>query len=385
MSTSLTMEYKGFKAQIMEAERLTGDFVHALPPGHPLPVYHSEAFKKYPESWMKGPGVFVVPVQPNKGLWFDWTMNDRINTAILPTVRGCNPITGMQTSGFHLERYEEKCPKHGVAFEGERYCPKCDYRWPPQNYVAAPNTLWWDTWYANGIGRQFFFTEEEMRDIASKLIGKENTVPAFGFAFYRPKEMRPEPTVARSRGIVYEDNGLYERCFSSSDTAFFDSKTYGSSKNLMDSHNIFYTNSVSQNLDMPVTMDGTGGSTKCSATPTSGLSVGMNASDAEIHLDNAASPARDILRSAECNRSKTKFTAQVAPKKVVKEVSVGAGANIDQALAPDPYELDSWKDKPEASMTIYFVFHEKLEELKAGGMKDLEGTEEGMLEGLPVG
>jgi hypothetical protein len=69
----------------------------------------------------------------------------------------------------------------------------------------------------------------------------------------------------------------------------------------------------------------------------------------------------------------------------VKEVSIGAGAKIKQGLALDPYALDSWCDKPEAVMTIYFVFHEKFEEIKAGGMHDVEGKPEGMLDGLPVG
>jgi hypothetical protein len=36
-------------------------------------------------------------------------------------------------------------------------------------------------------------------------------------------------------------------------------------------------------------------------------------------------------------------------------------------------------------MTIYFVFQDKLEELIAGGMRDLKTTPEGLLEGLPVG
>ena len=69
----------------------------------------------------------------------------------------------------------------------------------------------------------------------------------------------------------------------------------------------------------------------------------------------------------------------------VKEVSVGAGAKINQELAPDPYALDTWKDTPDASMVIYFVFQEKLEELKAGGLIDLVGKKEGMLDGVPVG
>lgn len=102
MDTKTRMSHKGFFARIMEAERLMGENDHGLPPGRALPVYESELFVDYPENWMKGPGVFVVPVSPNKGLWFDWTMNDNANTAVLPTVKGCNPITGMQTSGFQL-------------------------------------------------------------------------------------------------------------------------------------------------------------------------------------------------------------------------------------------------------------------------------------------
>jgi hypothetical protein len=72
-------------------------------------------------------------------------------------------------------------------------------------------------------------------------------------------------------------------------------------------------------------------------------------------------------------------------KPEVKEVSIGAGAKINQELVPDPYPLDSWKDVPDAVMTIYFVFQEKFEELKAGGMRDFQGKPEGMLQNIPVG
>jgi len=69
----------------------------------------------------------------------------------------------------------------------------------------------------------------------------------------------------------------------------------------------------------------------------------------------------------------------------VKEVSIGAGAKIKQDLISDSYPLDSWKNAPDAIMTIYFVFHEKLEELKSKGMRDLKGYSEGMLNKIPVG
>jgi hypothetical protein len=69
----------------------------------------------------------------------------------------------------------------------------------------------------------------------------------------------------------------------------------------------------------------------------------------------------------------------------IKDVSIGAGARINQTLPKDTYPVDSWKDTPDAVMTIYFVFQEKFEELKAKGMRDFSGVPEGMLAGIPVG
>lgn len=332
------MSYKGFSARIMEAKRLTGDYLHGLPSGSPLDVYYSEEFVNWPENWMKKS--FLVPVQPNKGLWFDWTKNSQINTAVLPTVKGCNPITGLQTSGFHLERYEDKCPKHDCNFQGDRYCPECDYKWPFGNYVSHPNTLWWDGFRSDdGSVRQFFFTEEEMRDIATHLIGKENTVPAFGFAFYSPKKPREEQKT-RSREtftLSSSSSGLYKS------RVIPDVSTYKT-----------YLTSSSPDMTGYTFVNSTGQLKNTS-------------------LENSA------------GQMKSAFLEHTASERAIKEVSVGAGAKINQDLNPDTYPLDSWKEKPDAVMTIYFVFQQKFEELKVGGMRDLNGKKDGMLAGLPVG
>ena len=71
--------------------------------------------------------------------------------------------------------------------------------------------------------------------------------------------------------------------------------------------------------------------------------------------------------------------------KGIKEVAVGAGAKIRQDLSPDPYPLESWKSVPDAVMTIYFVFQEEFEQIKAGGIRDLNGEKECFLAGIPVG
>jgi len=361
MRSETIMEHKGYKARIMEAERLTGDHVHGLPPGTPLPAYPSDMFLNFPKNWIKNS--YVVPVRPNKGLWFDWTFCDAANTAILPTVKGCNPITGMQTSGFHLERYDAKCPKHGCDFMADRYCPECDYRWPFGNYVASPNTLWWDG-FANvkdGTVRQFFFTEEEMRDIATRLIGKDQTVPAFGFAFYRPKELR-QPQVSLYRGIF--------KSFPINDDSDIDSDS-----------TIYCDSVLNENYT-----SGTLSIQNAPGDPTSSVYL--------CATPSAGAPVKSACYAASTDHTEVKGVASLKHLQTrryrsfsdtVKEVSVGAGAKISQNLIPDPYGLDTWCDTPAAVMTIYFVFQEKLEELIAGGVRDLEGKPEGMLAGLPVG
>jgi len=321
------MEYKGFFARIMETDRLIGDQVYGLPPGIALPVYYADAFLNIPSFWCRGPGVFIVPVRPNKGLWFDWCQNSEINTAVIPTVKGCNPITGMQTSGFHLERYDEICPKHGCAFLAERFCPECNYKWPSQSYcTGAP--LWWDGWFnpLDGTVRQFFFSDDELRDVASYRIGRENTMPAFGFAFYSPKERRQEIKPISYTFVQNNPNFYHEL------------------------PKIYYTNSTA-------------------------ICGGLNAS----YACAAAS-------SYSCSDIKVRETkSEIRLNSVTPDVSIGAGAKIQQKLIADSYSLDSWKDTPDAVMTIYFVFQDQFEEIKAGGMRDLTGLREGILDSIPIG
>lgn len=360
-----TMEYKGYKAQIMEAERLTGDYVHELPPGRALEVYHSDEFLKWPENWMKHS--FLVPVKPNKGLWFNFRMNSEINTAVVMTVKGCNPITGMMTSGFHLERYDTKCPKHNIDFMGDRFCPECNYKWPSQGYITG-NPLWFDGFFnsKDGTVRQFFFTEEEMRDIATHMIGKENTCPAFGFAFFKPKEPRQEDTpVYRGFNNVlfcgqelntYHKSQPITYCHSTTDVKHLKGIRFGSSAGGQSVQS--YSGDMNQNAYLA----------SASASAPSAF-VGEVRCSSSVDMEKGFGDIVGEIKSSE----------------PIKEVSVGAGARIRQNLKTDPYALDTWCDKPEAVMTIYFVFQDKLEELKAGGLHDLTGKQEGMLSGLPVG
>jgi hypothetical protein len=389
------MEYKGFKARIMEAERLMGNYLHQLPPGTALEVYPVDAFLKSPENWVHGPGAYVVPVRSNKGLWFDWTMNSLINTAVIPTVKGCNPITGLQTSGFHMERYENKCPKHGCNFLAERFCPECNYKWPDRNYVSSSGSgyLWIDGFRnSDGSVRQFFFTEDELRDVATHLIGKENTVPAFGFAFYSPKERRPEMSNSiRSFGAI-GNGGCWGQGQSLMDL-------YGQSNDYplghtFDGHyiynSVYYTSGemppVSGSPAVYCMTGAMGGDVKCSASNSSSeikpQSFKMNRKGISKSICKSANYLKPDVYTNQL--SEPEHSEHSEPKQV-KEVSIGSGAKISQILPIDTYGINSWKDTPDAVMTIYFVFQEKFEELKAGGMRDFSEIPEGMLHGVPVG
>ncbi len=366
------MEHKGFFARIKEADRLTGDYVHSLPPGRDLPVYQADAFKVYPENWMKGPGVFVVPVRPNKGLWFDWRDNDACNTAIIPTVKGCNPITGLQTTGFFMERYESKCPKHGCDLQAERFCPECGYKWSDRNYVSQ-SPLWWDGFRSeDGSVRQFFFTEEMMRDVATHMIGKENTVPAFGFAFYSTKQPRPkivEQYIYQSYAVktpVYLNAPLY------STGGIHEVKGGQSGLGTLRCAKKFKTSTEALQKDV---------SFSCSApAPSEQMSASME-SLIDMDCERSYNPSQNdvVLDSF---TMETEVRESYTPQ---KEVVVGAGVKIRQELPVDTGNLDIWKDKPDSVMTVYFVFQEEFNRMAAGGLKDFKDCKDGMLNGLPVG
>jgi len=355
------MEHAGFKARLMCAERLkdTGN-AHVLPPGMPIPVFPIAALPAAPKDWIREAGTYVVPAAVNQGLWFDWTMNDAYNVAVVPSCKGMNPITGMKLEGMQLQQFADKCPVHGKPFSHARLCEECGYEWPPQNYVCHPNTLWWDGFrQPDGKVRQFFFTDEDERDIASLVIGKENTVPAFGFAFFRPKNPRTPPkTILRGYATYKSSYG--------SDLIAGVSKKIGWKKGAS------LTDSTSAG-EVPLwnsTMEP--GQIFCSSlSGIRGMSAGGVPEDSvQVYASNA--DLSSMEEPAEETKSET--------------VSVGAGAEIRQELETDSLGLDGWQEKESAVIRLYFVFRKQFKRIvKEGGVKLLESDADGFLKGLPTG
>lgn len=385
------MQHQGFFARIMKARKLFGSGPHSLPPGNPVDVYPVDAFKEPLSSWISGPGNYVVPVDPDWGLWFDWTKNDWTNTAVLLSIKGMNPITGQRTNGFALERYIERCPIHDKPFKDGLFCEECNFKWPDQNYVTYPNKLWWDGFRtSDGKVRQFFFTEDLAKSIPELVIGKEDTVPAFGFAFFKPK--KPRESI-----IQTHMNETFKQPIFMSNV----SKNYVVLDSMSKSFDTLYESSCSESADMscdePKPMTLSAGTLKKSTTKSSsnlrGLLRSCNVSNTigqPLKKSVSAYYSAPVAGGASCDcESSVNFSdselVQPEQKRLTTEVGVGAGAEIIQNLTVDPLNVSDWNDKPDSVMRLFFVFVDQFNMIKEKGMKDLTGEKEGFLSGLPVG
>ena len=72
--------------------------------------------------------------------------------------------------------------------------------------------------------------------------------------------------------------------------------------------------------------------------------------------------------------------------KYVYYTYISTGARIAQKLSSDPLALDAWTEKESGLIRLYFVFENQFRQIvEKGGIKDVSGTEEGYLSGLPIG
>lgn len=374
------MEHAGYKARIMAAERLIDNgSVHSLPVGTVIPVVPIYCLPGCPEEWVREAGTYVVPVRPDIGLWFDWTMNPEYTTAVVPSVKGCNPITGRKLEGCQMEQYRDCCPIHEVPFAHGCYCPECWYSHPPQNYVAHPDRLWVDGFYQvkDGTVRQFFYTAETARDIASLAIGPKNTVPAFGFAFFKYKHDPPAQRIIE-RGI-YSNSDFTKGML-----------TTPWSDVLKNSILCSYTSDNVENL-CSTTLARCDAKSECVSTFYANAKAQCSfASDDESRVYNGNPNKRfamnhrfddvdDVVDDVE-NRVDEKS------RSVLKEVSIGGGAAICQKLTVDKRPLDEYHVEPQATMRIYFVFEDQFHDIVTrGGIRTINETEGGWMNGMPVG
>ena len=187
----------GFTVHLPAA--LAGDHVHGLPPYAPVCGYEVDLYPDAPQSWARTQGCtggYFVGVREGCGMWLDFNVcrSHPHHVAVVVSIQGINPLTGRKTEGLQMERY----PDDPTVEEWLR-----GY----QNYLATTSTplgyMWIDGFRArDGTVRQYVFTKDESRGVASQLIGVDR-VFAIGAAFFVSREPKPEPKRETLRGVVH--------------------------------------------------------------------------------------------------------------------------------------------------------------------------------------
>lgn len=391
------MEVNGMHAAIMRADKKKETDSQGLPSGIPIPVIPVDFLKDRPDFWVGGQGSYVCPIESDWGLWFNWSMNNN-DVSILTSVKGMNPLTGQRISGLGLEQYYDRCPIHDVEFKHDRLCPECNFKWPDQNYISSPNSFYLDGFRtSDGVVRQFFFTEDMAKSVPEQVIGKDDTVPAFGFCFFKLKDCKtdyeggnryknelpeqyqrhrhsePRMRGIRSLGVKGMKLGSAgsERVYGSSipmrelPKKTFSSYKYKTTSHISDGEPIRMSDDSVKNVFYSATADS--------------ASLGIGSDSPSKGFEISAHNAAASLFESDYESSTERFRSADA------EVGVGAGAKIKQSLSRDSRPVEVWQDKPAGVMRIYFVFREQFERYAAAGMNDLSGTTEGYLDGVSVG
>jgi hypothetical protein len=305
---------KKLKTETDEHEEETS---HGLPPYDVQSVYNVDRYKACPVSWMNGSDIassYFAKVEPGRGMWLDFNQNfsHTHDVAVVLSIQGINPITGLKTDKLRLEQFKKKCPVHGIDFKSSRLCDKCGFEWPAQNYLTTTVTpsgqLWLDGFRApDGKVRQYVFTEEEMKGVAFQLIGNDR-VFAIGIAFYVSKEKKP----------VRENNNFWN-------TPYKSLPSYGYMRDPDAWTPVQYKSSAMYSLDDKEYL------VTCSAGGSAG---GVDA---------------------------------VEP---VKNLEIGAGAMIDQKVYPDTKGISHWEEKPSGMIYLNYCDEITFKKIIKAGQKE---------------
>lgn len=384
----MLMHINGLCAEINLPPAPEGDGIHNLPPYDRQNVYKVDDYAGCPANWMNGSGKaasFFLPVDTGKHLWLDFNgnWNHSHHVAIVLSVQGINPITGLPTKSLRLEQYRDKCIIHGEDFGADRFCQKCndnvpgDYdgtkvttfpsKWPPQNYMTTVNhqsgQLWIDGWMAEDQTiRGFLITSETIRGIAQQIIG-EDRVWAIGIAFYLSKEPKPP----RMQSVL--------RTASFGGPSGQSAGSWGKMYSAKGSQEVFgcedtYTCSVS-NLNRS-------------------LSQGMGASQIPISESETMRRLRTAVYTPESvkNDHCLDFANEFVAESLVEteKLEIGAGAKIRQELCRlDPNEPSFYKDEPEGLLYINYCTRADFDKIMAAGKIDRTKGGEGFMSGLKTG
>ena len=366
-----------FEAHFLDDKEIS----RGLPPHRPRTSLLTDKYPACPKDWMRSnPGCaeqkqaalksYFVPVKENSGMWLDFNSNDNHthHVAILISIQGINPITGLPFNGIQLEQYLEKCPKHNKPFGPDRFCADCNFKWPKQNYLCSTGTpsgyLWLDGWRtADGVIRQYIITAEKAFGVANHIAG-DKRVYSIGISFFLSKEPRPQqPT----RGIRYGSKIVKDPWQNPNPGAIYTKSSSGYSA--LSDITLKKMSSLNENSEVLM----------CHHA----LDL-SSASASEIEPEGfaaaAASNADELgSKGLICSPLRSTPVSQVQ----VKKLEIGKGAMIRQQVYDDPYGLDFWQDHEAGTIVINYATEINIIEILKGGELNLEGNPDGAFQGIP--
>ena len=359
-----------------------GNQTHGLPPYSKRQGFLVDEYPGCPDNWMRSHGKttsWFVGVPDGAGMWLDFNKNwdSEYDIAIVISVQGVNPITGMPCTDAQLEQYIEKCPKCDKEFGPERYCEKCGFHWPKQNYLSTTaqpyGFLWLDGFRtAEGIVRQYILTEEKLRSVAGHIVGKDR-VYAVGISFFLSKERRRQPIVnPRQFFSPTYSATTWHNCVNDGNKKYF-------AEPLGVNHHIKYSYDVNEIQVRCASLDK---ETSSGAVNTlSGNTGEAFAKSGSIVLsrDTVGKRTKKLFGSTRLGTSATHKPIQT------KKLEVGAGESIDQQVYDDPEPLDFWRKEPESILCINYCTEIDAQKILDAGRVPIEAEPEGFLQNIPVG
>ena len=370
------MRNNNFSCGFNMPNALEGKGNYGLPPYSKRMPFLVDKYPSCPENWLRSEGKiksYFVPVTEGKGMWLDFNENTNHShhVAVVISVQGINPITGMPCEDAQMEQYIEECPKHKIKFGTDRYCKKCDYKWPKQNYICTTGTpdgyFWLDGFRTiDGLVRQYILTSEKMKGVASNIIGKDR-VYAVGLSFFTSKEKRPPKTQTYLSGTWTNWN----------------SPPYSKIDYVPNLETIITCDTNNQYLY------------KGTTTETNSVNYIVASSLSNTKSSNLKKRTKSIDRAITQNQLEdetlrntqpiTELPLKKAKRISTKKLEVGAGANINQAIYDDPETMDYWRDTSESIICINYCTEEDAKKIIEAGEISLDGHKEGYLKNIPIG
>jgi len=356
----------------------------SLPPYAKRKSFLVDHYPEHPRSWMESSGTlssYFVPVQSNKGMWLDFNKNfeHSHHVAIVISIQGVNPLTGLPCTDQYLNQYVEKCPKCLINFKPDRYCEKCGFHYPKQNYLTTTTTpkgsLWIDGFRSiDGIVRQYILTEEKIRGVAANICG-EKRVFAIGISFFLSKEKKPikeEKTAfgwysPLSTPINWQIGTSSSSCSSSYNTS-----------NSSSSQKSWSLTSKNYN-----TSDSSSSQKSWSLTSNNSLDSDDVLDDYLDEEENGSEESESLSEERVSNTEEYEHTKRSNKKQT--KLEIGAGEKITQSIYEDSEELSFWKEKPEATIVVNYCLEEEAINIIKNGKVPFKVKENGFLEEILIG